>query len=176
MKIWKWDSVHIVRITPLGGSRSFTRDLRNSRLSQNPVFKFRCPRSPQSSALYLSTLGKRDNLQYSTRNFAYTFLNPSIVWILLTSLETLFHAGLGISSFAQNPSPLKATESEFSTLFLWLSPWKFYYHIYTWLEPKRSAVYSDADPDLWIRICIVKVGSWSVRRDTNPDPSRTYTQ
>ena len=26
---------------------------------------------------------------------------------------------------------------------------------------------SDADPDLWIRICIIKVGS--VWRDTNPD-------
>ena len=29
---------------------------------------------------------------------------------------------------------------------------------------------SDADPDLWIRICIIKVGSGSVWRDTNPDP------
>ena len=32
---------------------------------------------------------------------------------------------------------------------------------------------SDADPDLWIRICIIKVGSWSVRRDTNPDLGHT---
>ena len=33
---------------------------------------------------------------------------------------------------------------------------------------------SDADLDLWIRICIIKVGS--VWRDTDPDPghSRTY--
>ena len=28
---------------------------------------------------------------------------------------------------------------------------------------------SDADPDLWIRIYIIKVGSGSVWRDTNPD-------
>ena len=28
---------------------------------------------------------------------------------------------------------------------------------------------SVADPDLWIRICIIKVGSGSVWRDTNPD-------
>ena len=29
---------------------------------------------------------------------------------------------------------------------------------------------ADPDPDLWIRICIIKVGSGSVWRDTNPDP------
>ena len=29
---------------------------------------------------------------------------------------------------------------------------------------------SDADPDLWIRICIIKFRSGSVWRDTNPDP------
>ena len=30
--------------------------------------------------------------------------------------------------------------------------------------------HSDADPDLWILICKIKVGSGSVRRDTNPGP------
>ena len=29
---------------------------------------------------------------------------------------------------------------------------------------------ADPDPDLWIRSCIIKVGSGSVWRDTNPDP------
>ena len=33
-----------------------------------------------------------------------------------------------------------------------------------------------ADPDLWIRICIVKVGSGSVWRDTNPDPDPDQKQ
>ena len=28
---------------------------------------------------------------------------------------------------------------------------------------------ADPDPDLWIRICILKFGSGSVWRDTNPD-------
>ena len=33
---------------------------------------------------------------------------------------------------------------------------------------------SVADPDLWIRICIIKVGSGSVWRDTNPDPGHIW--
>ena len=35
---------------------------------------------------------------------------------------------------------------------------------------KLSKSSSDADPDLWIRKCLIKVGSRSVWRDTNPDP------
>ena len=40
------------------------------------------------------------------------------------------------------------------------------YHMKT-AERLRLKI-SDADPDLWIRLCIIKVGS--VWRDTNPDP------
>ena len=32
---------------------------------------------------------------------------------------------------------------------------------------------SDAEPDLWIWICIIKVGSRSVWRDRNPDKGHT---
>ena len=31
---------------------------------------------------------------------------------------------------------------------------------------------SEADPDLWIRICIIKVRSGSIWTDTNPDPGQ----
>ena len=40
-------------------------------------------------------------------------------------------------------------------------------------DPDQPILFSsdaDPDPDLWIRICIIKVGSGSVWRDTNPDP------
>ena len=42
------------------------------------------------------------------------------------------------------------------------------------LEPELHLFSSDADPDLWIRICIIRVGSGSVWRDTNPDPGHIW--
>ena len=33
---------------------------------------------------------------------------------------------------------------------------------------------SDVDPDLWIRMYIIKVGSGSVWRDTNPDSDQGH--
>ena len=38
-------------------------------------------------------------------------------------------------------------------------------------SPTALSSVADPDPDLWIQICIIKVGSGSVWRDTNPDPN-----
>jgi hypothetical protein len=43
--------------------------------------------------------------------------------------------------------------------------WYFSYSTYV----IRAVFFSDMDPDLWIRICIIKAGSGSVWGDTDPD-------